>query len=365
MTTPRILLTGASGYIGGSVLSSLLSSDLPLLKGSAISVLVRHEDQAEALAKVGVIPVLFNGLDDLEMMRKIASTQDLIINTAMSFHGGSAKAMIQGLGDRKKQTGQEVHFIHTSGTSNLGDNPITGAFIENHIFSDKEDIFSYEKYRESITQYDQRTSDITVVETGLEVGVKTYIIMPPLIYGQGSGLFNTLSIQIPLLIRQAIKSGRAEIIGPGDQVWDHVHISDLTELYTIFIHRILTTQPLTSGPRGIYFAGSGEHSWYQLATGIANAGVSLGVLESAQVQHLQLEDAATKWLGGNQTVAELGFASTSRTRPDLGRKIGWEPKKTLEDFERNFLVEFGAIYALYKDSGGNLQGNTWLLEHNS
>jgi hypothetical protein len=30
----------------------------------------------------------------------------------MSFHGGSAKAMIQGLGDRKKQTGQEVHFIH-------------------------------------------------------------------------------------------------------------------------------------------------------------------------------------------------------------------------------------------------------------
>lgn len=192
----------------------------------------------------------------------------------------------------------------------MGDHPITGIFIENHVFSDKEDIFSYEKYRESITQYDQRTSDVTVIETGLEAGVKTYIIMPPLIYGQGSGLFNKLSIQIPLLIRQAIKSGRAEIIGPGDHIWNHVHISDLTELYKLFIHRILTTQPLTSGPRGIYFAESGEHSWRQLATGIGRAGVSLGILESSQVQHLQLEDAAAKWLGGNQKVAELGFAST-------------------------------------------------------
>jgi nucleoside-diphosphate-sugar epimerase len=145
---------------------------------------------------------------------------------------------------------------------------------------------------------------------GLETGVKTYIIMPPLIYGQGSGLFNTLSIQIPLLIRQAIKSGRAEIIGLGDQVWNHVHISDLAELYKLLTHSILTTQPLTSGPRGIYFAESGEHSWHQLATGIGNAGLSLGILETSQLQHLQLEDAAAKWLGGNEKVAELGFAST-------------------------------------------------------
>ncbi|KAM0249827.1 hypothetical protein ACHAQJ_008895 [Trichoderma viride] len=267
MTTSRILLIGASGYIGGSVLSSLLSSDLPSLKGKTISVVVRREDQAKALAKIGAIPVLFNGLDDLEMMRKIASAYDR-------------------------------------------DHPIKGIFIENHVFSDKEDIFSYEKYRESITQYDQRTSDVTVIETGLEAGVKTYIIMPPLIYGRGSGLFNTLSIQIPLLIRQAIKSGHAEIIGLGDPVWNHVHVSDPTELYKLFIHRILTTQPLTSGPRGIYFAESGEHSWRQLATSIGKAGVSLGILESSQVQHLRLEDAAARWLGRNQKVAELGFAST-------------------------------------------------------
>lgn len=58
------------------MLSSLLSSDLPLLKKKTISVLVRSEDQAKVLAKIGAIPVLFNGLDDLEMIRQIASAYD-------------------------------------------------------------------------------------------------------------------------------------------------------------------------------------------------------------------------------------------------------------------------------------------------
>ena len=38
----------------------------------------------------------------------------VVINTASTFHTASAKAMIVGLGERKKQTKQAVHFIHVS-----------------------------------------------------------------------------------------------------------------------------------------------------------------------------------------------------------------------------------------------------------
>jgi nucleoside-diphosphate-sugar epimerase len=178
------------------------------------------------------------------------------------------------------------------------------------VFSDKEDIFSYEKYRESMQEYAQRTTDIVVTEAGLQAGVRTYIIMPPTIIGIGSGFFNTLSIQVPLLIRQSIISGYVGFIGNGANFWNHVHISDLAGLYELIITKILNGDAVPFGPKGIYFAEAGEHSWRQLSEGIARAGVELGVLTSAETRSITLSEAADQWLDGNLQIAELGFAST-------------------------------------------------------
>jgi len=43
----------------------------------------------------------------------------VVINTASGFHKGAAKALVLGLGQRRKATGQEVHYFHVSGTPNL------------------------------------------------------------------------------------------------------------------------------------------------------------------------------------------------------------------------------------------------------
>jgi hypothetical protein len=56
------------------------------------------------------------------------------------------------------------------------------------VFSDKEDIYHYILEREAAEPYAQRTSDLTVVETGKATGVKTFIIMSPTVYGRGMGL---------------------------------------------------------------------------------------------------------------------------------------------------------------------------------
>ena len=58
-----------------------------------------------------------------------------------------------------------------------------GKYTETHVFSDKEDIYAYEKMRNQQQPYAQRQTDLTVIETGVNTGVKTYIIMSPLIYG--------------------------------------------------------------------------------------------------------------------------------------------------------------------------------------
>lgn len=111
--------------------------------------------------------------------------------------------------------------MQTSVTSNLSDRPISGQYREPapRFFSDNDDIYSYEKEREAKEGYDQRTTDMTIIDTANEVGVKTYIIVAPTIFGTGTGHFNQLSIQIPIITRWAIKTGQAEVIEEGKGEW--------------------------------------------------------------------------------------------------------------------------------------------------
>lgn len=157
--------------------------------------------------------------------------------------------------------------------------------------------------------YAQRQTDLTVIETGLKVGVKTYIIMSPLIYGIGTGHFNQQSIQIPTLIRAALKTKQAEVIGNGKGTWDHVHISDLATLYETVVQKLVTGEDLPSGEKGIYFSANGRQTWLEVAQGLGDALFTHGVSKTEEVKSVSLEEAAGKWSGGETLYAELGFAS--------------------------------------------------------
>ena len=157
--------------------------------------------------------------------------------------------------------------------------------------------------------YPQRQTDLVVIETGLRAGVKTYIIMSPLIYGIGTGHFNKLSIQIPTMIRAALKTKQAEVIGSGKGTWDHVDIADLAMLYEIIAQKLLTGEDLPSGEKGIYFSANGRHTWLEVAQGLADALFKLGISKTEEVKNVSLEEAAGRWIGGETLLAELAFAS--------------------------------------------------------
>ncbi|KAF6219651.1 hypothetical protein HO133_004120 [Letharia lupina] len=339
MTGFKILVTGATGYIGGTILSDLVNSQNNSLRKSSISGLVRGEAKAKVLSEKGVNVELFSDLDASDEIEKIAGGYDMVIHTASGYHEGSAKALILGLAERKKSTGKDVYYIHTSGTSNLGDQPITGKYTETRVFSDKEDIYSYEKMRNEKQPYGQRQTDLTVIGTGLKVGVKTYIIMSPLIYGIGTGHFHQQSIQVPAMIQAALKTQQAEVVGSGKASWDHVHVGDLANLYEIVVQKLLAGEDLPNGEKGIYFSANGHHTWLELSQGLADALFTLGISKTEEVKSINLEEAAERWAGGDTLLAELGFASNSRTESELSRSLGWKPRKSDRDFKNHFQTE--------------------------
>ena len=335
---PKILLTGATGYIGGSVLTQLLESRHPALQETPITCLVRG---AERIAKLNteygrkVNPVLFKDLDDLARSEDVASQHDIVVNTTLGYHPASAAALVKGLAKRKQQTGRDVYMIHTSGTSNLADQPITKQYLHEpgKVFDDaKDDVYGWEKERNAASPYGQRTSELGVIDTGLELGVKTLVIMSPTIYGIGTGLYNRSSIQVPGYVQATIENGQAVVVGEGKGIWDNVHIADLADLYALCLLNVLEKDgsDLPWGIEGIIFSENGTHTWRELAEGVAEAAHAADKISSPEVKRVSLEDAAKvmKFTGGDTQLVELGFSSNSRTKGTVAREgIGWKPSR--------------------------------------
>lgn len=233
----------------------------------------------------------------------------------------------------------------TAGTGSLADRPITGSLVEHRIFSDKSDnIYQYLKDRQEIEDLPVRRSDVAIVEIGRRLAVPTFILMSPLIYGVGTGLFNKLSIQIPAMARGAIQAQRAEVVGDGSQRWGNIHIADLGDLYELLLSKIPLGDNISSGENGIYFTVADEHMWMDIAKGIASVGSATGTLKSG-VESVSLQEAADRWMNGNTIFTETVFASkyvqccssisikwrlinspSAWARSDLARELGWKPK---------------------------------------
>ncbi|KAH7236401.1 hypothetical protein BKA59DRAFT_426846 [Fusarium tricinctum] len=341
MAPPKVLLTGATGYIGGSVLNTIITSSHPSIKNIQITALVRREEQVKTLADLNITPVLFSSLDDTELLEQLASEHDVVIHAANGYHIPSAKALINGLAQRKARTGEAVHYVHNSGTSNFGDRPVSGAYTEDppRVFSDKDNMYEYEKYREGIETYHQRTADVAVFELGAETGVSTYIICSPLIYGRGTGLFNKSSIQIPILIKSALVRGEAIYAGNGLGVWDHTHIEDIAALYTLILAKVLAKEDIPSGKDGFYFANAGRQSWLDIAKGIARLGHQFGKLP-AEPKSVTLAEASRAWFDGDENLTEPAICSHSLTNGERSRELGWKPLKDDSRWEETIAEEF-------------------------
>lgn len=246
-----------------------------------------------------------------------------------------------------REAKRKSYFLQTSGHGSIGDHPITNRYLETRSLSDKEDdVYSYLLKREGMETFPQRTTDIAVVQIADALNIPCYIIMAPKIFGMGTGPFNKLSIQLPQMIRVALKSGQAELIGDGQGVWSHIHVEDLAMLYETIIQKIIIQkQGIPSGKSGVYFATSGEDTWESNALEIGKVGKDLGRFSTSDIRHVTLDEGAERWAGGSNSLAEVGFCSKSvypfprhylsesltsdsaRAEADLARSLGWQPTR--------------------------------------
>ena len=348
---------------GGSYITHVLASKNPSLLSATYSVLLRSSSQASLFSKLDVTPIVLQDPEDLTELRNIASNYDIVINFAYITLPEHAKALVLGLGDRKKANPnmrQPVFVQASSGTSNIADRPFSAPdrFTKLDLpleFTDLESnaVYEAEKRLNTEEHYPLRTTELGVIDAGLEVGIETHTVMVPTAYGIGTGPGNKISIQIPLLIRSVLKNGYLAVAGDGNGVWDRVHVEDLAGLLAKLLIRIIKDEPVPSGKDGILFSGTSRKSWKDLANAIINVGVKLGKLPAdTQIKHVEFKEAEKSWgLEGAPGLAELGFTSNSRTRAERVRQWGWEPK--FLDMEQAIREDWLAITETETTEGGD------------
>jgi nucleoside-diphosphate-sugar epimerase len=283
-----VFITGASGYIGGSVAAALMG------QGHRVRGLARSDATAAALDKIGIAAVR-GGLDDAAVLAQAARAADVTVNAANAGHRAAVEVMLGALAGTGKA------FVHTGGSSIVGTRA-RGERVE-AIF-DEDTPFTPTPYRAPRVEID------ALVRGAAGNGVRATVIAPTLIYGRGRGL-NPNSIQVPWLIQVAKKYGVAKHIGSGANLWANVHIDDLVALYLLAIEK---------APAGaFYFAENGENSMREVCEALSRM---LGY--GGRTQTMTVEEAAAEWGEGP---ANDTMGSNSRVRAKRARaELGWKPK---------------------------------------
>jgi nucleoside-diphosphate-sugar epimerase len=283
----KVFITGASGYIGGSIAARLIAA------GHAVTGLVRSATTARKIAARGIEPVI-GSLDDARLLAANAERADAVVNAADSDHRGAVEALIGAL------RGSGKALLHTSGSSIVGDDargePSNAIFTEDTAFV-------------PAPAKAARVAIGRLVREAADDGVRAIVLCNTLIYGHGLGLHRD-SVQIPALADQARRSGVARYIGRGLNIWSNVHIDDVAALYLLALDR---------APGGsFYFVENGEASFRDMVEEIA------GALGLGPAQGWGVGEAIAAW-GLDRAVFALG--SNSRVRAERARReLGWAPK---------------------------------------
>ncbi len=281
----KVFVTGATGYIGGSVATKLLEA------GHAVIGLARSDAAAAALKKRGIEP-LAGDLISYTPVFEAAKRVDAVINAANSDNPFVVLALLRGL------AGSGKVLIQTSGSSVVSSydsgEPREAVFDEDAPFTPQPE----KATRVAIDQSILGARDICGV-----------VIRPGLIYGRGIGV-DAVSVQVPKLIDAARKAGVPRHVGRGLNVWSHVHITDVVDLFL---------RALKDAPRGsLFYCESSEASMKSVAQAI---GRMLGLGEDTEDWPL---GAAVEGLGPG---AHLTFGSNSRIRGVKSRALlGWAPQ---------------------------------------
>ncbi|PWC03771.1 NAD-dependent epimerase/dehydratase family protein [Agromyces badenianii] len=197
----RILLTGGTGYIGSSLLDTLVAS------GHEVVAVVRSADAAARVRAQGAAP-LEGEVTDAAWFGSALDDVDAAVHTAAPETGAEAfnSAVVDTVIEHFGGTGKR--FVLTSGIWEFG----AGEAIDDDGPLDPTALVLWR---------------LPIEERLLASSVDATIVAPGVVYGHGRGLAS--------LITDAprTEAGELRLIGDGRQHWTWVHADDLARLYEL------------------------------------------------------------------------------------------------------------------------------------
>lgn len=277
----RVFVTGASGWVGGSVTRQLVE------RGHSVVGLVRSDAGAERVKAVGGAP-LRGDLNDLDGLKAGARDADAVVHCGFIHDFSNFMASIET--DRRAievlgevLAGSNRPLLVTAGLGLVRKGPLGTE-------EDEPDLVHIPRLSEPAA--------LALVDRGVRAGV---VRLAPTVHGRGDFGF------VASLVKIAREKGVAAYVGEGANRWAAVHRDDAARIYVL---------ALEQGKAGERYHGVAEEGvpFRQIAETI---GRKLGV----PVKSVRPEEAgdALGWMG---RFAQLDApASSMLTR----QRLGWTP----------------------------------------
>ncbi|GAB3398025.1 SDR family oxidoreductase [Humibacter soli] len=209
----RIFVTGASGWIGSSVIPELKSA------GHHVIGLARSDSSASAVERAGA-EVFRGNLSDVGALRAAAARADGVIHLAYEHSLGQAGGAA---------TDAAAIDAFTAALADTG-KPllVTGAtlFRPGHVTTERDELHATGPIASRILNLQ---TALAAVHRGVRVSL---VMMPRSVHGLGErhGF-------IPRLIAQARDKGVSGYVGDGMNRWPAVHVADAAVLYRLAIEK--------------------------------------------------------------------------------------------------------------------------------
>jgi nucleoside-diphosphate-sugar epimerase len=199
----KVLVTGASGYVGSAVTAALVRA------GHEVTG-QHHSPAAEAaVRRAGAKPVHAE-LGRFASLVPVLSQQDAVVHTAADYQPAHDREAVEAVLAAARAAGRPFFFLFTSGVWVLGEQP------------SRADESSPADHPAAAVAWRVGHEQLVLEAAGGQLG--TAVIRPGMVYGGRGGLFAGW-------MESASKEGAAAFVGTGRQRWSFVHHEDLADLY--------------------------------------------------------------------------------------------------------------------------------------
>ena len=278
----RIFVTGGSGYIGGAVIKELKA------RGHHVAALVRNDAASAKVRALGAEPV-HGAIHSLDVIELAAREHDATIFMAGYKTAEDIAAEAEAI-EKLHEIAKDDHvMVYTSG---------------GWVYGDRGDAIVDEKAPiKPVELVAWRPAHEELVLAGTAKGIRSVVIRPAVVFGDGGGI-------VGMLVAQGAK-GPVTVVGDGNNRWPMVRIDAIADLYAVVTENAS-------------------------ATGIYNA------VQDAAVPYVEIARAASRNAGGDGSVA---FVPLEEARKQMGPfadalvidlqmsgnkaklELGWDPKR--------------------------------------